>query len=256
MIERITNFVCGCFFIAVGLGVICLLLDHAFKNDQKRLADLAKAQTAVVAEAPPVVEVQPVIQAQPESVPVKTIDENKVKAVYANLILKDRPKLSLKVAEDWATTIREEEKKYSLPDGLVLAISHTESWHDPKAVSSCGARGLMQVMPPTAKDFAPKVGVWQAPKAQKVSKKASWTAKNNAKKAFVAASKKADKQLVAKLHEPTSNIKVGSKVLAAYLESEKTIPMALKKYSGDATDYHKKVSEYRAVVLAYLESQD
>jgi soluble lytic murein transglycosylase len=46
---------------------------------------------------------------------------------------------------------------------LALAIARRESEFDPKVVSPVGARGLMQVMPGTAKMMAPKVGLAYEP---------------------------------------------------------------------------------------------
>lgn len=45
------------------------------------------------------------------------------------------------------------EAKYGLPDGLLSAVAKTESSYDPTAVSPAGARGLMQLMPGTARDL-------------------------------------------------------------------------------------------------------
>jgi hypothetical protein len=41
-------------------------------------------------------------------------------------------------------------QRYGLPDGLLSAVAKAESSYNPKAVSSAGARGLMQLMPATA----------------------------------------------------------------------------------------------------------
>lgn len=41
--------------------------------------------------------------------------------------------------------------KHGLPAGLISAVARTESGYDPKAVSGAGARGLMQIMPGTAR---------------------------------------------------------------------------------------------------------
>lgn len=49
--------------------------------------------------------------------------------------------------------ITEAARKYGVPFSLVKAIIKTESDFDPYAVSSSGARGLMQIMPETAKDL-------------------------------------------------------------------------------------------------------
>ncbi len=49
--------------------------------------------------------------------------------------------------------IRQIARRYRLEPSLIKAIIHTESGFNPRAVSSKGARGLMQLMPDTAKDL-------------------------------------------------------------------------------------------------------
>ena len=44
-------------------------------------------------------------------------------------------------------------KKYNVPVNLLKAIGYTESTFNPKATSSCGAQGIMQLMPATAKSL-------------------------------------------------------------------------------------------------------
>jgi hypothetical protein len=44
-------------------------------------------------------------------------------------------------------------RRYQVDPSLVKAIIHTESYFDPRAVSSKGALGLMQLMPDTARDL-------------------------------------------------------------------------------------------------------
>jgi hypothetical protein len=43
--------------------------------------------------------------------------------------------------------------RYGLPDGLLAAVAQTESAGNPSAVSRAGARGLMQIMPGTAREL-------------------------------------------------------------------------------------------------------
>ena len=47
--------------------------------------------------------------------------------------------------------IRDEEQVYGIPSALMHAVIQTESDFDPAVVSSVGARGLMQLMPDTAR---------------------------------------------------------------------------------------------------------
>ena len=54
--------------------------------------------------------------------------------------------------------ILEYSKAYGVDAALVFAISKTESGFDEKAVSSSGARGVMQLMPSTAKWVASELG--------------------------------------------------------------------------------------------------
>lgn len=55
------------------------------------------------------------------------------------------------MADSWQDLISAEAKKQGLDPRLALAVASVESSFDPGAVSSAGARGLMQLMPATAR---------------------------------------------------------------------------------------------------------
>jgi soluble lytic murein transglycosylase-like protein len=58
---------------------------------------------------------------------------------------------------DYSQTIRDLARSQGLPASLVFGIIHQESAFDRKAVSHAGARGLMQLMPKTAKEVSRKL---------------------------------------------------------------------------------------------------
>lgn len=52
-------------------------------------------------------------------------------------------------AEPWAASITEASRRFDIPERWIRAIIRAESDDDARAVSPKGARGLMQIMPPT-----------------------------------------------------------------------------------------------------------
>ncbi len=52
--------------------------------------------------------------------------------------------------------VKQASQKYNVPQNLVLSIIKQESAFQPDATSHCGAQGLMQLMPETAKDLGVK----------------------------------------------------------------------------------------------------
>lgn len=56
----------------------------------------------------------------------------------------------------WSSEIRAAAQRHALPESLLSAVIAVESGFNPKAVSRKGAKGLMQLMPDTARRFGVK----------------------------------------------------------------------------------------------------
>ena len=69
------------------------------------------------------------------------------------LYIKSLYKSPDKYIKDYDAIIKRASKKFSVDPALVKAIIKVESNFDEKAISCDGARGLMQLMPDTAKDI-------------------------------------------------------------------------------------------------------
>jgi len=92
--------------------------------------------------------------------------------------------------------------KLRVPMSLILAIIQTESSFDPHATSSAGAIGLMQVMPATQRDTAPRTDI----------------------------------------HDPDGNIYVGTSILRRYIDQAGgDMGAALNRYSGGTHGYARRV---------------
>ncbi|WP_169517036.1 transglycosylase SLT domain-containing protein [Azohydromonas australica] len=98
--------------------------------------------------------------------------------------------------------------RYQLSPSLVLAIISRESTFNPQATSGYGAQGLMQVVPRFHMD--------KLQGSRVASARAS-------------------------LFHPETNIDVGTRILAEYIEQASGLHAALVKYSGRAPRYVEKV---------------
>jgi soluble lytic murein transglycosylase-like protein len=96
-------------------------------------------------------------------------------------------------------------RQHGLPATLLLAIAETESSFNPRARSTYGARGLMQVVPRFHPDAVQAAG---GP---------------------------------SRLYDATVSIEVGALVLAGYVARAGDLAPALAKYSGGARGYASKI---------------
>jgi soluble lytic murein transglycosylase-like protein len=96
--------------------------------------------------------------------------------------------------------IRECARETGLPGHLIAGIIRQESAFDPKATSPVGARGLMQLMPDTAREMSQKVGLSYAP---------------------------------ARLYDPATSVRLGSAYFKELLgRFDGNVELALASYNG------------------------
>ncbi len=80
-------------------------------------------------------------------------------ALIDSVLAKRAPELGLVLRSQVSRAISEEARRAGYDPLLILAIIDVESDFDPEAVSSRGARGLMQIQPATLHWFAEKQGL-------------------------------------------------------------------------------------------------
>jgi len=112
-----------------------------------------------------------------------------------------------------------EAQVHNLSPLLVLAIIETESGFRHQVVNTYGAMGLMQVVPR-----------WHPEKLSPFEESSQ-------------------------LLNPEVNIRVGTQILAEYLERKNgNLPRALAKYSGGASSYYEKVQRHKRVLQQKLKT--
>jgi soluble lytic murein transglycosylase-like protein len=82
-----------------------------------------------------------------------TVPAEIVVNVVPNEIVESADIEEIRLLPQWATVIRPAAEKYGLDPNLVAAVIWAESSGDPDAVSKKGARGLMQLLPSTAREL-------------------------------------------------------------------------------------------------------
>jgi soluble lytic murein transglycosylase-like protein len=103
-------------------------------------------------------EIEPIFEEQDEPLHEELeVELNEVEILFeevvTNIIEILQPKISKQKAEEIAVLTVELSEKYDLDSLWMLAMMYTESRFDNSVVSSEGARGLMQLIPSTAKIY-------------------------------------------------------------------------------------------------------
>lgn len=84
----------------------------------------------------------------------------KVRSIVKKQIAKSSYKKWMNIVEltRYSGAVVDASDEYDVPVPLILAVTRQESAFNPKAVSHAGAKGLMQLMPRTAKECAEGIG--------------------------------------------------------------------------------------------------
>ena len=140
---------------------------------------------------------------------------------------------NLKDGQIWqiSNTILEESRRRSIDPMLVLAVINVESSFEQGAVSTMGAKGLMQIRPIVAHTLAKEL----------VSKD------TEALEPYFAESR--PEQL--DLHDPILNIKLGVTYLHLLKKSFRNLTLALTAYNRGPTDVKNRLEEDEVVPLDY-----
>jgi soluble lytic murein transglycosylase-like protein len=138
---RARAFVLGTIGIALSSAAGAHIYGGVDENGSIVLSNHQMSEAAVLlVEAPP--EAPPPVLAPVASIPAPPSDKAPVASAST-------PKLLLSI-------IREAARKHALPEALLHAMVAVESGFDDRAVSPKGAKGLMQLMPDTARRFGVK----------------------------------------------------------------------------------------------------
>lgn len=139
--------------------------------------------------------------------------------IYSTLRFSDR-ELNHFSASALAETIWAESRKYALDPMLVLAVIKVESEFRSAAISSYGARGLMQLLPAVAHSLAADANL------------ESWEGEKS-------------------LHDPAINIKLGAFYLGHLKERFGDIGVALTAYNRGPTWVQKQIESKAALPKEY-----
>jgi len=126
------------------------------------------------------------------------------------------------VLREIANFVYAESKEHDLDYRLVLAVMKVESNFKLDAVSSKGARGLLQIKPSLGRGISETLGV-------------TWGGDRT-------------------LHEPEKNIKLGVYHLSQLMEDFKTLPWALYAYNSGSTKARKMAAQQKRPGLRFAKA--
>jgi soluble lytic murein transglycosylase len=118
-------------------------------------------------------------------------------------------------------TIRAEAERHRLPPSLVAGVIRQESAFDPRATSPVGARGLMQLMPGTARDMSRKLGLRYDP---------------------------------SRLYEPEVSVRLGTAYLRELIDRFDSVELALAGYNGGPNRIRRLWKEGQGELDAFVET--
>lgn len=148
--------------------------------------------------------VHALVKAGDERIAVRISEARLEAAVYGPLDDTTRPLWDAHRPRPFQELIERESTRAGLSADLLRGLIHRESGFSPKARSGVGARGLMQVMPPTARMVARELGVKLRSESQ--------------------------------LHDAALNVKLGSHYLSSLVDRfEGRLELAVAAYNGGPT---------------------
>ncbi len=121
----------------------------------------------------------------------------------------------------YADTIRVEAERHHLPPSLVAGVIRQESAFDPRATSPVGARGLMQLMPGTAREMSRKLGVRYDP---------------------------------SRLYDPEFSVRLGTAYLRELIDRFDSVELALAGYNGGPNRIRRMWEEGHGELDSFVET--
>lgn len=152
----------------------------------------------------------------------EAVKQDETIASIVSYLKEQSPDIPDEMARDIASFVYVESKSHEVDYRLVLAVMKVESNFRLDAVSSKGARGLLQIKPSVARDITDTLGeVWHGDGS---------------------------------LHEPQKNIRLGVYHLSTLIDKFETLPWALYAYNSGPTRARKLASTQKTPGLRFAKA--